>query len=112
MSTSTTSGRPNELQVRTNLARLLRGLGVDHATEIPRLVGDHADRPPVDAGERGDHVACPARGDLEQVPAVHQGGDHAAHVVHLPLLARDDRVRGGVPGTSAGPAWDGASPAR
>ena len=52
-------------------ARALLGAGrVEHAAEIARLVGDHADRPPVDPGHRGDEVARPAGRDLEQLAAV------------------------------------------
>ena len=44
VSTSTTSGSPNALQVRTKRAPFGAGVGVEHAAEVARLVGDHADR--------------------------------------------------------------------
>ena len=54
------------------------------------MVGDHADGPPVDPYEAGDDVASPARRDLQESAAVGQAPDHLAHVVHAPLLGRDD----------------------
>ncbi len=52
VSTSTTSGRPNASQVRTNRAALRGRLGVEHAAEVARLVGDDADGAAVEARER------------------------------------------------------------
>ena len=83
MSTSTTSGSAERVAGAHEAGRLLRGGRVDHAAEVPGLVGDHADRAAVDAGQRGDHVARPALGHLEHLAAVHERLDHAAHVVDL-----------------------------
>ena len=55
--------------------RLAGGLGVQRAAEELRLVGDDADRAPVDARVRGDDVARPARVELEHAAAV----DERAH---------------------------------
>ena len=52
VSTSTTSGIPNALQLLDEARALLRAGRVEHAAQIARLVGDHADRAPVDPGER------------------------------------------------------------
>ena len=49
VSTTAISGSPNELQKLHEPRRLLRALGVEHAAEVARLVGDDPDRPAVDA---------------------------------------------------------------
>ena len=51
---------------------LLTRRGVEAAAEVAGLVGDHADRRAVDAGEADDEVARPARRELEQRAGVDQ----------------------------------------
>ena len=62
------------------------GLGVEHAAEVPGLVGDDADRAPVHAGEAADDVAGPLGRPLEQAAAVDHAADDVADVVDLALV--------------------------
>ena len=79
---------------------LAGGLGVQRAAEELRLVGDDADRAPVDAHVGGDDVARPARVELEHAAAVDDRAQDVAHVVDLALLVGHGRADGGAPGGS------------
>ena len=93
VSTSTISGRPKRV-AGAHEARALGGrLGVEHAAEVARLVGDHADAAAVDAGEAAHDVARPALAVLEQAAAVDDAADDVAHVVDLALVLRHRRRR-------------------
>ena len=72
---------------------LLGGGDVDDAAEVARLVCDDADRPAAEAGEARDHVARPARRDLEQVAAVDHVAHDVAHVIDLTRERRDVAAR-------------------
>ena len=65
-----------------------RGLGVEHAAQVARLVGDHADRLAVHAREPADDVLRPLLAVLEQPAAVDQAADDVAHVVDAALVVR------------------------
>ena len=52
VSTTNTSGGVERVAEPDEPGRLVGGLVVDGARHVHRLVGDHADRPAVDAGER------------------------------------------------------------
>ena len=45
--------------------RLVGAVAVDRAAEVHRVVGDDAERPPLDAGERGDHAGAEPAAQLE-----------------------------------------------
>ena len=45
--------------------RLVGAVAVDGAGEVVRVVGDHADRPALDAEQRGDHAEPEAAAQLE-----------------------------------------------
>ena len=66
--------------------RLLRGVGVEHATEVPGLVGDDPDRATLQPRQGADDVARAPRRDLDQAPAVDQRARHVAHVIDLARL--------------------------
>ena len=124
VSTRTTSGSPKRAAAVHEAGGLLGRGGVDDPAQVARLVGDHAHRPAVDAGEGGDHVARPARRDLEQAAAVRQsGGPRRAR--RRPCGPRRARTRqghrararrrarapgGGRPTAAGGPAGRGRPP--
>src|SRR4051794_35007857 len=62
---------------------LLRGLRVQAAAEVVRLVGDDADRRALDQGQADHEVARPARAELEHLARVDDARDHVADVVDL-----------------------------
>ena len=96
-------GDERHAEARRTTARtaraLLAGLDVERAGEVQRLVGDDADRPAVDAGERGDDRRGVAGPQLEQVAVVDDVGDELAHVVGL---VRRRPARSPRPGSRAG----------
>ncbi len=63
-------GRLNASQNATNRAPFCDAGNVERAGQGDRLVGDDADRPAVDRGERGDQVGCPSGPNLEQLAVV------------------------------------------
>src|SRR3954454_17818481 len=106
VSTSTTSGRPKALQVRTKRA----ALAADSASSTPPryfgwLAMTPTERPsrrggphrtvgaPVEPDEAAHDVARPALAVLEQAAAVDDPADHVAHVVDLALVIRDRVAR-------------------
>jgi hypothetical protein len=85
--------RQAEEVARAHEARALLGrVGVEHAAQVRRLVGDDPHRTPVQAGEAADEVAGPARCDLEQLAGVDQARDDRPDVVDPALLGGDGRV--------------------
>jgi len=78
--------------------------GVQDAAEVAGLVGDDADRAAVQAREAGQHVARPARADLEQATAVDERAHDVAHVVDAPLLGGHGLVGRALEGLHARPA--------
>jgi hypothetical protein len=68
------------------------GVGVEHAAQVARLVGDDPDGAAVEPSQRAHDVARPARGDLERPPAVDERARDFADVVDLAVLGRHDRV--------------------
>ena len=44
---------------------LVGAVGVDRAAQVRRIVGDHAERPPFDAGERRHHAGAEAGAQLQ-----------------------------------------------
>ena len=64
-------------------ASLVAGVGIDHAAEPQRLVGEDADGPAAEPREGRDHVAGIGRLDLEDAVLVGQQRDDLAHVVGL-----------------------------
>ena len=79
-------------QKRTKRARLLRGVDVEHAGQVLRLVADDADRVAVEAREADDDVLREVLVDLEELAVVDDQRDDVAHVVGLLRVVRDDRV--------------------
>ena len=89
VSTTTISGIPNELQSRHEPRRLLRAVGVEHAAEVARLVGD--DRRPGGPSIRANAVTMlrAQRGaQLEQRARVDDPAERVAHVVDPARLGR------------------------
>ena len=93
---------------------LVGAVGVDGAAEVRRVVGDDADRPPLDADQRGHHAAAEVAAQLQHRALVGQRLDDLAHVVDAQPVLRDDcaqrrwsaqssRQRG--PGSRRGTAW-------
>ncbi len=76
---------------------LVRAVGVDRAAEVGRVVRDHAERPAVDARERGHHPEAEAAPQLEHV--VEQRIDHRADVVDALAVQRDQVAQRGVVGS-------------
>ena len=70
------------------------GVGVEHAAEVARLVGDDADGAALEAGEPAHDVARPARRPLEQAAAVDDALDDVAHVVDAALVVGHGRRTG------------------
>src|SRR5205085_3237081 len=73
---------------------LVGGVGVDRASEVARVVGDHAERISVYAGQRGDHPVAKSSTELEYV--VEQRVDHSANVVDPLAVGRDQVTEGGL----------------
>ena len=71
--------------------RLHRGVDVQAARQVRRLVGDQPDRPPVEAREGDDDVARVLGLDLEQHAVVDDAREQRVHVVGLRRLGRDQR---------------------
>ena len=71
---------------------LLRGVDVETAGQVHRLVRDDTYRAPVDARERGNDVGREVRGELEHVAVVEHAEQHVVHVVGGVVGVRDDRV--------------------
>ena len=98
---------------------LLRRLGVEHAADVARLVGDDADRAAVDPGPGADDVARPALAVLEQ-PAVVDEPLERRRGRRRPCAGRRARRRRDRPAAaaaaraigSASPAADGSRPSR
>ena len=74
---------------------LVGAVGVDRAAEVGGFVGDHAQRAPVDARERGDDAGAEAAAQLEHGALVEQGLDDRADVVDALALLGDERRAGG-----------------
>ena len=72
---------------------LLRGVDVQAAGELGRLVGHDADRAAVDAAEPDDDVLRVTGLDLEELVVVEDAGDDLVHVVGLVRRVRDQRVQ-------------------
>ncbi len=105
VSTTATSGRPNELQNRHEPGRLLGAVGVEHAAQVARLVGHDRHRQAVDARERGHHVARPPGPQLQQRVAVDDRLERFADVVGAARRRRDERSRVRVLGIDRGDPW-------
>jgi hypothetical protein len=90
VSTSTTSGTLNVVHGAHEARGLLRGIRVEHAAQVPGLVGDDPDGTALEPREADDHVAGPAGGDLEQLAFVDDPPDHVADVVDAARLGRHD----------------------
>ncbi len=71
-------------------ADLLGAFGGHGAAVVVAVVGQHADRVPVDAGQPGDLAAAEARGHLEEGAPVDHQLDHPADLVGAAAVARDD----------------------
>ena len=72
--------------------RLLRRVDVEAAGELGRLVGDDADRMPLDPSEADDDVRREQRVHLAEVAVVEQVLDDLVHVVGLVGRIGDERV--------------------
>ena len=86
---------------------LLRRLAEQHA-----VVGDDADRMPVDAGEAGDERLAVLALELVELAAVDESRDDLAHVVGLVHVDRHDAVELGRRRRRARPARRPPTPAR
>ena len=71
---------------------LVRGLNVDRPRHHHRLVGDHADRPAVDAGETGDHRLTGLGGDVKEVTVIEDPQQNVVHIVGGVVSVRHDAV--------------------
>ena len=71
--------------------RLVVAVGVDRATEMNRVVGDHADRVAVDPRQCRHHAVAEAAAQLEHRARIKQTIDDRAHVVG-PLAGLGDQV--------------------
>ncbi len=71
---------------------LLRGVDVEAAGELGRLVGDDADAATVDATEADDDVRRAPGLDLEELVVVEDAADDLVHVVRLVRRVRDEGV--------------------
>jgi hypothetical protein len=69
---------------------LVGAVGEEHAALVLGLRGDDAHRPPVDAGEGGDHLGREQLLQLEEAVGVDQLADEGEHVEELVLVGRDD----------------------
>ena len=85
-----TSGMLNASQQPDEAGRLVGGVDEQRAGEVGRVVGDDADRVPVEAGEPDDQLAGEQRLDLEEAVAVDDPVDHRVHVERHPLVGRHD----------------------
>ena len=72
--------------------RLLRGVDVQAAGVVHRLVGHHADGRALHPAEAGHHVRRETGVHLEELAVVEHVGDHLVHVVGLVRRVGDDRV--------------------
>ena len=64
--------------------RLVRGVVLEDAAELLRLVGDDADRLPAEARQAGDDRLRELRLDIEDLAAVGDLPDYVVHVVGVP----------------------------
>ena len=98
--------------------RLVGCRRVDRPAEMPRVVGEDADRAALEPGQRGDHAEAEVAPQLEHRADVEEQLDRAPDVVHAQAIDRHDApaVRPGRRTTTrrAGPGstTDSASPRR
>ena len=110
-----TTGTSNASQQLQEARGLVGAVGVDRAAEVGGVVGDDAERPALDPGERGDHPVTQPAPQLEHRAGVAQRVDDAC-ARRRP--ARGSRGRGGAacagrrtptrrpaPGSTTGTAW-------
>ena len=71
---------------------LLRGVDIEAAGVLHRLVGDHADGAALDAGEPGEDIRREQRHDFEEVRVVDDMGDDGVHVIGDIRRVGDERV--------------------
>ena len=72
---------------------LVRALGVDGAGQMSGIVGNHAERHPLHANERGDDAGPPTLAQLQHRADVGDAGYHLAHVVVAQPVLGDDESK-------------------
>ena len=101
MSTSTSSGIPKQVAGAHEARRLLRGVDVEHAAEVARLVGDDPDRAARRGGRTRTRRCAPSAGEISSSrPPSSSAARDVADVVDLAGLARARRGRARTPGGS------------
>ena len=92
-STKVSTGTLKASQVRTNRAAFSRGVDVERAGELHRLVRHHAHRPALDPAEADDDVRREQRLHLEELAVVEHVLDDGVHVVGLVGRVGDEGVQ-------------------
>ena len=83
-------GQPEGLAQLQEARRLVGVGGVDGTREVQRIVGDHADRPPLHPGQRRHHPGGERRPQFQDRPLVGQQLDRPPDVVDTAPVRRHD----------------------